>query len=191
MDELSLKLENVNFKNVEKENVMKKIENIKDKFIECKFPCTDKDKNKLIIDLKEYKIDNPDIPEELKILWNISSEWHLIEDHHNVFGFNIFSPKEIIKITNDIFGDENVRKEWLEDLGNNSCGNKSWICISSYSEYDYIFVNVNKKSKYFGGTRHMINNCTIDNELTKPPFVNYINYVKEFIENINSENNSS
>lgn len=46
------------------------------------------------------------------------------------------------------------------------CGNKDWICISSYSEYDYIFVNVNKSSKFFGGTRHVINNCTIDKRLT-------------------------
>lgn len=191
MDELSLNLENVNLKKVGKENVLKKIENIKEIFIECKPPCLDKDIEKLIEDLKKHGINNPDIPEELKILWNISSEWHLIEDHYNVFGFNIFSPKEIMKITNDIFGDENVRKEWLEDLGNTSCGNKDWICISSYSEYDYIFVNVNKNSNFFGGTRHVINNCTIDKKLTKPPFVNYIDYVKDFIENISDEYNSS
>ena len=150
MDELSLNLENVNLKKVGKEKVLKKIENIKENFIECKPPCLDKDIEKLIEDLKEYGINNPDIPEELKILWNISSELHLIESHYNVFGFNIFSPKEILKITNDIFGDENV-------IGNISCGNKDWICISSYSEYDYIFVNVNKSSKIFYKILYIIN----------------------------------
>ena len=115
MDNLSLKLEKVNLKKVEKEEISLKIENINKLFKECKYPCLNKDIEKLIEDLKEYGIDNPDIPESLRILWKVSSEWHLTKNHCDVFGFNIYSPKDVIQITYNIFGDESIREEWNEE----------------------------------------------------------------------------
>lgn len=159
-------------------SVEKTLKNINKYFKECKSPCVDKDIEILIENLKKYGINDPNIPKELKIIWKIASEWHLIEDHYNVFGFNIYNPNDIIRITNDIFGDDNCRKEWLENIGKYSCGNKDWICIIGYSEYDYIFVNLNKNSPFFGSTRHIVNNCTIDEHLTDPSFTNFIDYMQ-------------
>lgn len=189
MDNLLLNLEKVNLKNVEKEEILKKIENINKLFKECKSPCLNKDIEKLIEDLKEYGIDNPDIPDELKILWKVSSEWHLIKNHCDVFGFNIYSPKDVIQITYNIFGDESIREEWNEvgtDIFRHKClcGNKDWVCISGYSEYDYIFVNLNKDSLLFGATRHIVNNCGEDNELTDSPFEKFIDYIQNKIQEI-------
>lgn len=154
---------------------------IKNKFKENKQPAIDEDFEILIKEMKTYGVKNADIPEELKVLWKISSEWHLIEDHYDVFGFNIYNPKQIIQYTKNIFGDENCKKEWSEYIGKVSCADNDWLCIASYSEYDYIFMNFNRQSRFFSATRHMVNNCTEDEELTMPPFLNFLNYIKDFV----------
>lgn len=171
----------------EKEKILN-IRYISKIFKECKSPCLNEDIENLINDLKKYGINNAEIPEELKILWKISSEWHLIKDHCDVFGFNIYSPEQIIEIesSNCIFGDENIRKEWNKEgydiFGHEClCGDKDWVCIVAYSEYDYIFVNLNKDSSHFGFTRHMVNNTGEDDHLTDAPFENFINYIKDYI----------
>lgn len=83
---------------------------IKDNFKENKQPAIDEDFKTLIKEMQTYGVKNADIPEELKVLWKISSEWHLIEDNYDVFGFNIYNPKQIIQYTKNIFGDENCKK---------------------------------------------------------------------------------
>lgn len=171
----------------EKEKILN-IRNINKLFEKCKYPCKYEDIDMLLEYLRKYGVDNPGIPKELEIMWRISSEWHLIENHYDVFGFNIHSPEQIIKIesSNCIFGDENIRKEWNKEgydiFGHEClCGDRDWVCIVAYSEYDYIFVNLNKNSSYFGFTRHMVNNSGEDNHLTDAPFEKFINYIKDYI----------
>lgn len=180
MDELSLNLEKVY---LEKDKILDKIKNINKLFKICEPPCLDEDITELIKYLKEYRINNPGIPKELRAIWKISSEWHLFKDHNNVFGFNIYSPEKIIEIENNncIFGDESIRKKWKDDHGDNSCGNKDWVCFVSYSEYDYIYINLNKDSNLFGSTRHIVNNCNEDRHLTDVPFEKFINYLNNNI----------
>lgn len=164
-------------------DLIEKIKDIKKKFKECKESSTDEVLKKLKKDMEIYGVNHPEIPYELELLWKISSEWHLIEDHYNVFGFNIYNPKNVLKTNDEIFGNEESKKEWLKYVGEDSCGNNDWICIVGYTEYDYIFVNLNKKSCSFGATRHMVNNCTIDEKLTDPPFSNFIEYIDKYIKN--------
>lgn len=177
------------FEDYEKEKIIQNIKNINKLFKECESPCLDKDIEIFIEYLKNKEINNPDVPEELKIMWKTSSEWHLIKDHYNVFGFNIHSPRQIIELetSNCIFGNDDFRKVWKDDHGNNSCGNEDWVCIVTCSEFDYIFVNLNKNSSLYGSTRYIINNCDEDKHLTDSPFSNFIDYIQKFIENINNQ----
>ncbi|KAI8973750.1 hypothetical protein BDF20DRAFT_671134 [Mycotypha africana] len=164
---------------------------LKDKFAEVYPPATDDELQSLIVNLEASNEGLAiGIPDDLSSLWRISSEWHLIKDHYNVFGFNIYSPQQVIPVTNDIFGgSEDVRQEWVMMSGQEqeSCGSAGWMCIASYSEYDYIFMNFNKRSRMFGTTRHMVNNTNEDNALTNPPFSNFIEYVLDFVEGYQQE----
>jgi hypothetical protein len=150
-------------------------------------PATDQDFEAFVEEIKQYGVSNPAIPEQLEALWKIASEWHLIDDNYDVFGFNIYGPKKIVQTTKNVFGDEDIRKEWVSDHGNDSCGGADWLCLAGYTEYDYIFMNFNKQSDLFAATRHMVNNCNEDEELTKPPFANFVGYIKTYIENFKEE----
>ncbi|KAK9752641.1 hypothetical protein K7432_018017 [Basidiobolus ranarum] len=170
-------------------NVLEEMNSLASQFKANDQPATDQDFTAFVSEMSGYGVSNPAIPDHLKTLWKIASEWHLIEDNYNVFGFNIYGPKNIVQVTKNVFGDEDIRKEWATDNGNESCGGTDWLCLAGYDEYNYIFMNFNKQSDLFGSTRHMVNNCNEDNDLTKPPFSNFIEYVKGHIENFkeNSE----
>ncbi|CAO3696668.1 unnamed protein product [Rhizopus microsporus] len=123
-------------------------------------PASNEDLDTFIKNCKSLGMTHPAIPEELESLWRIGSEWHLVEEHYNVFGFNIYNPKEIIQITGKIFGGEEIKQEWASEI---------------------------QESNLFGATRHMVNNCNIDEELTAPPASNFITYVESNLENWNED----
>lgn len=150
-------------------------------------PASNEDLDTFIKNCKSLGMTHPAIPEELESLWRIGSEWHLVEEHYNVFGFNIYNPKEIIQITGKIFGGEEIKQEWASEIQGISCADKDWLCVCGYSEYDYIFMNFDKESSLFGATRHMVNNCNTDEELTAPPASNFIAYVERYLENWNED----
>ncbi|GAB5593433.1 hypothetical protein Unana1_08333 [Umbelopsis nana] len=146
-----------------------------------KQPATQQDFETFVEEIKLYGVCNPAIPDELELLWNIVSEWHIIADQYDVFGFNIHGPKKVLQTTKNVFGDEDIRKEWVSDHGKDPCG-ADWLCLAGYTEYDYLFMNFNRQSELFGTTRHMVNNCNEEKELTKPPLANFVEYIKTHIE---------
>ncbi|CAM0138160.1 hypothetical protein VKS41_001395 [Umbelopsis sp. WA50703] len=156
-------------------------------FAANKEPATQRDFETFVEEIKVYGVSNPAIPNELESLWKIASEWHLIADHYNVFGFNIYGPKAVVQFTKDVFGDEEVREEWGSDHGEDSCGGADWLCLAGYSEFDYIFMNFNSQSKLFGATRHMVNNCDEDREFTNAPLANFVEHMITNIENYKEE----
>ncbi|KAG2176380.1 hypothetical protein INT43_005614 [Umbelopsis isabellina] len=151
-------------------------------FAANKEPATQVDFNTFLEELKQYGVHNPAIPNELESLWKIASEWHLIADHYNVFGFNIYGPKTVLQTTKNVFGEEEIRQDWASDHGEDSCGGADWLCLAGYTEFDYIFMNFNSQSKLFGATRHMVNNCNDDREFTNAPFVEFVKHIKANIE---------
>lgn len=70
-------------------------------------------------------------------------------------------------------------EEWFKKT--DPCGGIEWICIVTYSIYDYIYVNINKNSKYFGSTRYIDIGDYKDEHLTDPPFSNFIDYIQDYI----------
>lgn len=160
-----------------------RLREIKEKFKECSSPCANQDIEALRNYMKIVGVVHPEIPKELVSMWNLSSEWHLIHDHYDVFGFNVFGPKKLVDLTACVFGDNEIRQEWEQELGPDSCAHIDWLCFASYSEYDYIFVNLNKDSTLFGATKHMVNNCNQENIATQAPFINFIDYMETRAEN--------
>lgn len=173
------------------EDVEQRLRETQHLFQECTSPVTNEDIATLLNYLKSIGVSDPSIPEEFEAMWKLSSDWHLIRDHYNVFGFNVFGPKKLPGLTNDVFGDDSIRQEWEDELGPLSCAHKDWLCFASFSEFDYIFVNLNKGSQLFGATKHMVNNCTKENIRTQPPFSNFINYMEDFIEKWSTEHDSA
>ncbi|KAK3243296.1 hypothetical protein CYMTET_47036 [Cymbomonas tetramitiformis] len=129
------------------------------------------------------------IPIELREIWMAASEWHLSHNHCDCFGFNIFSPNEVVQVTAEIFGnDEELLKQWRKDTASagkeTSCAHEGWLCLASTSEYDFIFVNVDAESPFFGRTRHVVNNCCEDEDLTSGPFDEFLTRVENLIERV-------
>ncbi|ORX97938.1 hypothetical protein K493DRAFT_313885 [Basidiobolus meristosporus CBS 931.73] len=155
------------------------LQNLAEHFKDNSEPAQEHDFEELVKAMEQSGVSNPAIPEELKEMWKIASEWHLVNDHYNVFGFNIYRPESIVQTTLDVIGGDELRKEWAEEHGKDSCGGQDWLCLAGYSEYDYIFVNFNAKSAAFGAARHMVNNQNVENEVTKAPFSNFVSYVHD------------
>ncbi|CAO3660001.1 unnamed protein product [Umbelopsis vinacea] len=145
-------------------------------------PATDQDFEAFVEEIKQYGVSNPAIPDQLEALWKIASEWHLIDDNYDVFGFNIYGPKKIVQTTKNVFGDGTLEKNGYLTMAMTPA-----VVQTGYTEYDYIFMNFNKQSDLFAATRHMVNNCNEDEELTKPPFANFVGYIKTYIENFKEE----
>jgi len=61
-----------------------------------------------------------------------------------------------------------------------SCATPDWLYFAYFSEYDYLFVNINSKSPQFGAVRHIVNNCCSDDEFTDAPFSNFVELVTEY-----------
>jgi len=61
-----------------------------------------------------------------------------------------------------------------------SCATPDWLYFAYFSEYDYLFVNINSKSPQFGAVRHIVNNCCADDEFTDAPFSNFVELVNEY-----------
>lgn len=59
----------------EKEKILTII-NINKLFKECEYPCKNYEIDMLIEYLRETGLNNPGIPDELKIIWKISSKWN-------------------------------------------------------------------------------------------------------------------
>lgn len=151
-------------------------------FAANKEPATQRDFDTFLEEIKQYGVRNAAIPVELESMWKIASEWHLIADHYNVFGFNIYGPKTVLQTTKNVFGDDEIRQEWGSDHGEDSCGDADWLCLAGYTEFDYIFMNFNSESKLYGATRHMVNNCDDDREFTNAPFAEFVRHIKMNIE---------
>jgi len=99
------------------------------------------------------------LPAALRMMWEAASEWHLLaEGHHNVFGFNLWSPDGLEEATVNIFGDENCRQDWLNHHPN-SCAAAGWVCCMAFSEFDFLFVCLEACSDRFGEVVHVVNNC--------------------------------
>lgn len=131
------------------------------------------------------------VPWELRKLWLSAKELHLIKDHYNVFGANVYPPTDLAKTTLTVFGDQANRDTWLADQIKHqhddstpsshfsSCAQDGWLCIGAFSEYDYIFCNLNSKSPDFGATRLMVNNTSEEKELTPAPFAHFVKYLTQ------------
>lgn len=67
------------------------------------------------------------LPSTLIDFWSIAGEWHSLKHgHYNVFGFNFYPPEKALSTT-CIFGDEELRLQWLEEhtvLAGVSCAGK-------------------------------------------------------------------
>ena len=161
------------------DNVDHQIQELAKQFKANSAPAQEHDLQKLLEDMKANNVSNPAIPKDLEKLWKVASEWHLIEDHIEVFGFNIYSPTKLIGTTLQIFGDKEIKTEWAQEQGDNSCAGSDWLCLAGYSEFDYVFVNLNEKSPFFGSTRHMVNNTGEEHEASKAPFSNFITYAND------------
>ena len=110
------------------------------------------------------QVAEPKIPPSWGALWVESAEWHFSKDHYNCYGFNIFPPADVLKTTEQIFGDWECRTSWAEDMharseGEPSVADPGWLCVASFSEFDYLFCCFDRSSPCFGDVRHMVNNC--------------------------------
>jgi hypothetical protein len=122
-----------------------------------------------------------DVHPVLKALWYSSEEWHLLStDHCDVYGFNIWAPVWMEEQTDMVFGGEEARKEWRDRQSKEmtivnmssadwSCANANWVCCIAFSEFDYLLVNLDRKSKRYGHVHHITSNtqkeaycCTLD-----------------------------
>ena len=108
----------------------------------------------------------PDIPATLRALWQEAAEWHFSQDHYNAFGFNVFAPTEVVQATVDIFGGWTERDDWRSDILSRqpppTAACPGWLCIASFSEFDYLFCCFDAASPSFGHVRHVVNNCCED-----------------------------
>jgi hypothetical protein len=103
----------------------------------------------------------------LREIWKRSNDLNLTACPYNTFGLNVFSVETVSEFqsTVDIFGDKENIKLWFKESGTpeqsvSNLSNRSvWVCIGCYNEFDFIFVQVNKNSPWFGKVKVMVNNC--------------------------------
>jgi hypothetical protein len=105
--------------------------------------------------LASWQVRQPEVPPSIATLWREAGEWHFSHDHCNCFGCNISPPTNIKSHTIQIFGDEECRQEWAEAEhiqrpGQPSVADPGWLCIGSFSEFDYLFCSFDAASPHFG-----------------------------------------
>merc|ERR1712096_58246 len=122
--------------------------------------------------------DGLEVPGTLRKMLEIGAKWNFIKDSCDCFECNIIVVHPA-KTTN-IFGDEELRSEWIEDHGEESCAGKDWALVCVTSEYDFYFVNVRADSPKFGSTRHIVNNCYEEELFTEAPFECFLDVVEAY-----------
>jgi len=98
--------------------------------------------------------------------------------HYNVFGVNVTTPDDFQKLS--IFGDEQMKLEWYSEHETPNCAESEWKLFCAISEFNFIFVNADTESKFYGATRIITNNCFEDLPLTNAPFSNFQNLLVEY-----------
>ena len=114
------------------------------------------------------QVQQPAVPPSLAALWCEAGEWHFSHSHYNVFGCNLFAPASVVQSTEQIFGDWDCRADWRAGLAGRqpeqpSVADPGWLCVASFSEYDFLFCCFDSASPHFGHIRHMVNNCGEEN----------------------------
>ena len=107
-------------------------------------------------------VEQPAVPPALAELWREAAEWHFSRDHCNCFGCNIFPPGAVVQSTETTFGDWENRGDWVgfeRQPDAPSVADRGWLCVASFSEFDYLFCCFDSSSPHFGHVRHMVNNC--------------------------------
>ena len=103
-----------------------------------------------------------------------------MKDHYDSFGLNIFAPASVLKKTNEIFGDEDLRSEWRDDHDQPNVGCNGWVCFASFSEYDFLFVCVDaSQSSHYGTIRRCVNNCNEDEPIHSAEFL--VESIKKYL----------
>jgi len=114
-------------------------------------------------------IDGATYPVPLKALLQVCKEWHTLpaSEHYEVFGLNMFQDGHFLNKMDILAGgDEETMDEWRSEHDQPNCAQDGWECFAALSEFDYLFVNVDPTSTYFGSTRRVVNNCFEDEPMT-------------------------
>ena len=63
-----------------------------------------------------------ELPESLKQILKIGAKWNFCKESYDVFGFNVYLvvPSKSVFM----FGDEEMKQQWLDDHRENSCTGK-------------------------------------------------------------------
>jgi len=127
-----------------------------------------------------------ELPALLSMMLQEGVKWNFTKDSMDCFGLNIFvaPPTE----TTFIFGDEDMKKEWVNDISGENCAEGDrWASVAVSSEYDYFFVNLDQESDRFGAVRHIVNNIQEDTPFTEPPFENFLDVVEKWANSSSNE----
>jgi len=130
-----------------------------------------------------HSVKKPAFPPEFRELLRRAGTWSLGQDPWGLqLGAFSKSRKE------EVFGGPEMLHEWHDEthqIVKNvqvSCATPDWLYFAHYSEYDYLFVNINSESKEFGAVRHIVNmyHCFADDEFTDAPFSNFVKLISSF-----------
>mmetsp|Transcript_42319 Transcript_42319/g.79260 ORF Transcript_42319/g.79260 Transcript_42319/m.79260 type:complete len:318 (+) Transcript_42319:62-1015(+) len=122
-----------------------------------------------------------DLPPELREMFLAASQWSVQKNSCGVFGLNFFEKGSFIEKV-QLFGDEDLLADWAKEHKEPNVATDDWECIAAVSEFDFIFVNVNKSSKNWGATRIITNNCFEDKPLCPAPFSKFLDKVDKFVQ---------
>jgi hypothetical protein len=82
-------------------------------------PATEAEIEELLDYLRGCGVENPVVPPFLKRIWERGASWARIEDSYGCYGLNFVEPEHGVT-RDEIFGDEELRREWQEQHGVNS-----------------------------------------------------------------------
>eukprot|EP00553_Chaetoceros_curvisetus_P014492 CAMPEP_0204652064 /NCGR_PEP_ID=MMETSP0718-20130828/14339_1 /ASSEMBLY_ACC=CAM_ASM_000674 /TAXON_ID=230516 /ORGANISM="Chaetoceros curvisetus" /LENGTH=283 /DNA_ID=CAMNT_0051675975 /DNA_START=105 /DNA_END=953 /DNA_ORIENTATION=- len=122
---------------------------------------------------------NTSLPEALQALLSVSGEWHIMRYHYGAYGCNLFHKGAFIDKMG-VFGDDKALAVWRNEHDSPNCAEEGWECFCQVSEYDYIFVCVDKGSPHYGHTRHVVNNCFDDDSFLDGPFDIFFDLLEGF-----------
>jgi len=123
------------------------------------------------------------LPPRLQQMMEKSKHWHSQTKSYDVFGLNIgVSFDNIIKARILAGDDQDELQEWKERHSQPNCAMEEWTYLGAVSEYDYLFVNTNPSSRYFGATRRVTSNCDEDEEFLPAPFDIFFEMMEEWME---------
>lgn len=156
---------------------------VQSRFFDVKPPASAADVQGFLDELSKCAAGEVALPPLLAALWKQGSEWHLLKDHYGVFGLNFESPSKVIALSNDVFGEQDVRKEWANehDAGAASAG---WVCFGAFSEFDFLFVCCLKNSPSFNTVRWIVNNCSEENTVEDEDEAGFFARVARFVDSL-------